>query len=994
MTKISKTFKDRLEIFDIKIVNYPQESGLIFLRDKDYKPQFFSEYIALKTASKYEADAVYFRRFGNGRPPIPQIFIYNLIDNDKCNEDIANYQKVLWNTGQIPLLFFFRRDEVIIFDCYKTPKYDEKQGLFEFSPLEIIDLAANTQQELQKRSDFSAKRFDNGSFWDIPKYKNSFNLSDTAYETLLNHLIEIRGRLIDKKILPEEIIQKLLVMSILLKYLEERKDGDERTVFPKDFFSAFSPSAKSSIDVFRKKGACLNLFDYLSKHFNGEIFKWEEKQERILLKNTDLTEFADFFEAKTEVTGQRTFWPLYSFNDLPIELISNIYEEFLGSKKGVVYTPPFLVNFLLDESMPKTTSGTSYKILDPTCGSGVFLVAAYRRMIYRWRINNNGKRPSLKTLKMLLKDNIYGVDKDPEAIRLTIFSLSLALCDELSSKVIWEELKFEDLQATGNLHNYDFFELINAKKLNEEFDLVIGNPPFIAELTTLDSRKIEEKRQEERAKLPDNQIALLFLEQAITCCKKNALLCLILPSGPFLYNQNSSDFRRYFLKKYYVNQILDFTPLINTLFGKSNVATLCIFARNKKPNTKKLLHVTIRRTKPSENKLYFEIDHYDFHTISFDDALNNIYIWKTNLLGGGRLCHLISRFASMRKLGSYLKEKEKNEGWMVGEGYIVSNEKEIEQLRELKKRKQKLSSRESYRLRKLRKRCKKAKYLTGKNTLPIEAFTEKGIDLSKIHLLKEKYFYRSAENNKKIFDGPHVLIKEVVGKHSIPIAYRSDFLSFKNSIIGIYAPPKYRKELMEIENRIKNKRFFLFFLAATSGRYMINKASSLLKTDIENLPFPVNKRKINLSIIEKILIEDVLDYILDFHTRGENSKAVMMVRPNQMQRFAETFCKIINSVYKKFKPYPPIETNSFFCFPFYYGRKPKIKVGNLNEFESNLNQLIYRTEGLNLRLLRVLRIYENNVIYLIKPKQLRYWLRSVAIRDADETFSDLFKQGY
>jgi hypothetical protein len=46
------------------------------------------------------------------------------------------------------------------------------------------------------------------------------------------------------------------------------------------------------------------------------------------------------------------------------------------------------------------------------------------------------------------------------------------------------------------------------------------------------------------------------------------------------------------------------------------------------------------------------------------------------------------------------------------------------------------------------------------------------------------------------------------------------------------------------------------------------------------------------------------------------------------------------------------------------------------------------------RIVRVLRIYDKNVIYLVKPKQLRYWLRSVAIRDADETFEDLVKQGY
>ncbi len=66
----------------------------------------------------------------------------------------------------------------------------------------------------------------------------------------------------------------------------------------------------------------------------------------------------------------------------------------------------------------------------------------------------------------------------------------------------------------------------------------------------------------------------------------------------------------------------------------------------------------------------------------------------------------------------------------------------------------------------------------------------------------------------------------------------------------------------------------------------------------------------------------------------------------------------------------------------------------MTELESNLQELIRNNVGANLRIVRLLRVYEDNVIYLIKPDQTRYWLRSVAIRDADETFADLVAQGY
>jgi hypothetical protein len=42
----------------------------------------------------------------------------------------------------------------------------------------------------------------------------------------------------------------------------------------------------------------------------------------------------------------------------------------------------------------------------------------------------------------------------------------------------------------------------------------------------------------------------------------------------------------------------------------------------------------------------------------------------------------------------------------------------------------------------------------------------------------------------------------------------------------------------------------------------------------------------------------------------------------------------------------------------------------------------------------VLRYYDQNVVLVVKPDRLRYWIRSTAIRDADETLLDLKKQGF
>ena len=179
----------------------------------------------MEYAKKYGANAVYFRRFDDGRAPIPQIYIYDFTENGKDDFEIGKLYKKLWNSGQVPLFFLFYKTEVKIFNCLKPIKSDRNTEEISSDPFLNIRLASRVQKELDKIKikDFSAKRFDNGTFWTDSKYKNKFNLSDTAYFKLLKELKRLRKEVIESKILDKNIAQNLLVTSILVKYLEERE---------------------------------------------------------------------------------------------------------------------------------------------------------------------------------------------------------------------------------------------------------------------------------------------------------------------------------------------------------------------------------------------------------------------------------------------------------------------------------------------------------------------------------------------------------------------------------------------------------------------------------------------------------------------------------------------------------------------------------------------------------------------------------------------------
>lgn len=1045
---MSLLIQNHLELFDMSLTTNSL-NGLVEVKyDVNDKFDFNAynkeevspkELFALEKAAQYGVHFVYFRKFPN-RPSIPQIYIYDHTSQIAPDKDkIADLHKQLYSAVQVPMFFVFTAAEVSIFNCFDQPA---KDGEIIYKPLKSIKLAADSLEVINNKKSkeykaiqgFSGKLFDNGSFWENSAYSKHFSIKNSAYEKLLGELKNALDELTKIKTLKlsKAIAKKLLVMGILIKYLEERKDEKEHTVFPKkgekrkttgknkkrseiiypfNFFEKFAPNASTFIDVLKAdtndnlKHPVLNLFEYLGSHFNGEFFKFSESEQKEVeaLSDNTFEYLGAFFNGELE-RKQYVIWKLYSFKDLPIELISNIYEAFLESKKGgVVYTPPFLVELLLDESMPITDTKTDFKILDPACGSGIFLVGAYKRLIQRWRYKNNWEPIKLNTLKKLLK-NIYGVDINGEAARLSIFSLNIALCDELSPVEIWEELIFDSLYD-NQIYAKDFFQLLLDKENNDElsekfsdFDLVIGNPPFESSLSEA-AKRIEDKAKKERLLeidgketeigLPDKQIALLFLEQSIQLCKENGWTTLILPASGLLYNQSSFNFRNTLLSNYHIPQIFDFAALRSSLFAKAQVAAATIFVQKKAVERQGIYHITFRSIKQNKEKIYLELDNYDFHYTPKKGYLKNHDVWKYNFWGGGRISHLMEYLGSLKPtLREYVNENE----WTMAEGFIAATDKQVANLEKLQNNRNNLSKKELEKLERLEKKYR-ADFLTGKNTIDYKFFTEEGINEAGVKPLKNIYFHRKREQNKEIFEAPHILIREVLGKESLLLEYRDDYLTFTNQIVGIHVPKSEAKKLKELEKYLKNNTTLLFYATASSSRTLLREGSLYLE-DIENLPYPEDKTELELNEIENIIVEDFLEYLLPFRLR-QKSKAIELIKKDDiyLENFATYYCKVLNSVYKNLKPHGYLETDSFICYAFYFGEEqPTIDFGNPQEAEIYLEKLVYNTTNQHLKITRVIRIYDKNVIYLIKPQQVRYWLRSVAVRDADDTFSDLRKQ--
>ena len=109
----------------------------------------------------------------------------------------------------------------------------------------------------------------------------------------------------------------------------------------------------------------------MEERFNGRIFILNDLDRESLRDSTQLDRFARLVEGREELGGQLTLWQLYSFKDLPVELISHIYQIFVNDTDSSIYTPPFLVRLMLEESLSwerlDRLEQRNEIILDPCC---------------------------------------------------------------------------------------------------------------------------------------------------------------------------------------------------------------------------------------------------------------------------------------------------------------------------------------------------------------------------------------------------------------------------------------------------------------------------------------------------------------------------------------------------------------------------------------------------------------------------------------------------
>ena len=512
--------------------------------------------------------------------------------NLKEDSDAAyQIRRYAWS-GKLAVSILTDFEEFAIYDCSKKPSPNDKASM---SRIEYINY-----EDYLNRFDFLYDTFakENVLRGSLEKY-NADTKSKKGTESVdidfLNSLDDLRTKLASNISKLNSLslrdlnfaVQHIIDRIIFLRVAEDRgveNYGDLREACHGNNYY------KNIVEIFKKSDGKYNsgIFDFSKDKITQNI----EVDNKVIKEIIN-----DLYYPKSP----------YEFSVISVEIIGNAYEQFLGktitignnSKAkielkpevrkagGVYYTPEYIVDYIVENTVGEKIKGktpkeiANIKIVDPACGSGSFLIGAYKYLLnyHREYYSKQGKKKflgskedaitedgelALWVKKQILINNIFGVDIDSNAVEVTKLSLLLKCMENetpasiMNNQSLFNERALpsldENIKCGNSLIGNDFYSGGDSLNIDIEtqykincfdwerefssifksggFDIVIGNPPYGAELMDIERDYLERKYS-----LNNTNTAALFIGLSKHLLKDKGVNGFIIPKS-FIYASN------------------------------------------------------------------------------------------------------------------------------------------------------------------------------------------------------------------------------------------------------------------------------------------------------------------------------------------------------------------------------------------------------------------------------------------------------------------------
>ncbi len=962
-------------------------------------------------------------------------------------EKAAELQRLFWNQGLASVLVIADPVSVQIYSGMARPTNPQSAKIEAVSLVETLDHA-----EYSLNIQSFMLRLATGSYYQ--EHAKIFNPEATVDSYLLKNLSVLRDRLKEHG-LSIKMAHTFLARILFVCYLCDREIinlGDYK--FCKcTSGTKFGDMLAGLKNADEKRHAICDLFNQLKEDFNGSMFEQSSIAECRQLSAASLDYLCNFLQGHEDKQLTLGFWA-YDFSWIPVETISAVYEDFLKKedepekrKKGAYYTPRFLAETVVDLALRDDTNLEGKRFLDPSCGSGIFLVTLFNRLASGWLSNHPNSTYSRKAdaLKTILKDQLCGIDVNPTACRIACFSLYLAYLDCFDPPQIKEYVKRKGklpsiLQYRDSSNEEDpTFPVIYENNflkpdrlLPKNFDYVVGNPPWSGR--------------------GEDGMHHLFAKEIPKYLKNEGTACVLLPSKIFL-NDKTNKFQTEWLKAVTLDEVVQLADYRKILFKEAKCPCMIVRFQTTKPD---FMSASIEYVVPKTTRIDYRggiipVAPGDRKEIPLRQVLSAAEegvaptIWKQYLWGTPRDIKFLEMLKQMPKLEDLTGFPEDNKRWVRGQGFQPD-------------------SKGTSPTPKKRLWSNSMQFIKANKEFPSLLLLQE--DCSEIG---NRFPILHRPRDPKIYKPPLVLVSQGIGADDLPKVAYSDFpVVFQDSLQSISGPTEDEDLLLFLTVYLRSKlaKYFLFHTSANWG----TERDKVHFTELLRIPFPLpgseyvhpdakkimkevssrlhsvkreieaeskdqnnigfheslceerKRRMVELQkgfepliyqyfdLIEQeiLLIEDTVDVVIPSSTPGNIFEEIPSLAPvykNNVERYAEGLSPYAGTLSRTLNEWAE-------------GTKSKIRVsvsggvhkktdmacikielaGHEQPFreETPSDEAIYKVCNLvkttssrfgRLEYLRGVIVFDGSCIYIFKPTSLIGWTRTAALNDAAEIYA-------
>ncbi|MGB5864854.1 MAG: N-6 DNA methylase [Sulfitobacter sp.] len=950
---------------------------------------------------------------------------------DVSFEQIDELHRILWNQGLMSLLLVIRNDELTAYSLVKRPfqrKSEQKTDPRLITTLNLLDDALKLRGLLDST--------ESGRFW----FENDgyFDPDDRVDSVLLSNLLEAFRDMQDE--LGGDAAQALLMQTMFIAYLEDRQIIKE-TVFK----SASGDSCASLAEVLEADTTehFEHLFGWLKGAFNGNLFNAPCAFELgdtapPQLRTNHLRTLARFRHGREEMaSGQLRLWG-YDFKYMSIGLISAVYDRFLKEEadkqnaEGAFYTPMFLADVAVNQLWEELTDKQRAKGIycDPACGSGIFLVRLFQRLVAHHCREKNKSHATWNELQKIAH-RLHGGDINPSAVRVAAFSLYIAMLEQSNPPDLPALIKagklLPALYGQTLKPAADFFLTDDGPT----FDAIVGNPPWKGRSGQLTTSQIWAK--ENKYPNPAKDIAWGFVWKALKVVKPDGIIAFLLPAMGILHNtsKESQNARRMLLQHTRVKRIINLSDLCFQLFdGAQRPTAFALYSPA--PENAPSYRFEYWVPKADLNlrlKRLLSLSSADRLRLRSDRAGDDPTVFKRRLWTRAPEEKLLQYLRSIPALHDFICESSKSKstkddrkessGWAIGQGFQPAYQDRLDQ--------------NAY-------QAKVSEYVTVFPYLDAKSFSELVLPKISAQPWDTKIVRRTGFEAG--FHGPHIIIPQGVERSigRIRAAYSEQNFVFRDSLQAITVPEGERRKA-KVLTAVLNSSLAAWFYFHDTANLGTDRAK-VHQNEILKLPFDIPKampdqqrateaeqklirimdREIDganallqnprdrLEEIDQIvfdyygldeqdiaIIQDTFQYIIPAMQPRRNAglqKIWENSRPEQRVEYATTICSAL-------KPYFREPVSAALIAKSRDLAVLKLSIGKTSQpySEDQLKEVGVFLESIssilptplpgNFQQIPDLRFVIGPDMYLVKPIQVRHWLRSTALADAEQIAAEL-----